>query len=162
RVVQTAQFAAAAAAVRRLVRRRQRGEDVRVLDRGQYGYLLSRTALLHPNGGEWTLSRALGEAARSLATLEERAGKDFGELVRERRRQRGLPVPVAEKVLPFRPAPRTWSDRAADASSLSDTPDTSDMSDTSEGLARPEAADLPHGQGSSLFRVQLAERRMAE
>src|SRR5262249_58953360 len=53
-------------------------------------------------------------------------------------------------------------DRAADASSLSDTPDTSDMSDTSEGLARPEAADLPHGQGSSLFRVQLAERRMAE
>jgi hypothetical protein len=31
------------------------------------------------------------------------AGKDFGELVRERRRQFGLPLPVAEKVLPFLP-----------------------------------------------------------
>jgi hypothetical protein len=31
-----------------------------------------------------------------------------GELVRERRRQRGLPLPIAEKVLPFRTvAPET-------------------------------------------------------
>jgi hypothetical protein len=29
-------------------------------------------------------------------------GIDFGDLVRERRRQRGLSLPVADKVLPFR------------------------------------------------------------
>ena len=60
----------------------------------EFGCLVSRVAKLHPNGGEWTLSRALGEAATSLEALEAKkgmAGKDFGELVRERRRQRGLP-----------------------------------------------------------------------
>jgi hypothetical protein len=31
------------------------------------------------------------------------AGTDFGELVRERRCQFGLPLSIAEKVLPFRP-----------------------------------------------------------
>src|SRR5262249_11426528 len=59
-------------------------------------------------GGQWTVSRALGEARAALEALEarkSRAGKDFGELVRERRRQRGLPLPIADKVLPFRPAP---------------------------------------------------------
>src|SRR5262249_41486823 len=71
-------------------------------DRGLYGYLVSRVALRHPHGGEWTVSRALGEARQALDALEARPGKDFGALVRERRRQRGLPVPIAEKVLPFR------------------------------------------------------------
>jgi len=33
-----------------------------------------------------------------------RAGRDFGKLVREQRRQRGPPLPVADKVLPFRTA----------------------------------------------------------
>ena len=41
------------------------------------------------------------EAIEAKKTL---AGKDFGELVRERRRQFGLPLPIAEKVLPFRPS----------------------------------------------------------
>ena len=51
--------------------------------------------------------------AGSLEAIEAKktlAGKDFGELVRERRRQFGLPLPIAEKVLPFRAAreqPRT-------------------------------------------------------
>jgi hypothetical protein len=106
-VVQRATFADGPAEVRRLIRRRQRGGDVQVLDTVQYGCLVSRVAQLHPNGGAWTLSRALGEALPSLEALEAhktRAGKDFGELVRERRRQRGLPLPLAEKVLPFRPA----------------------------------------------------------
>jgi hypothetical protein len=51
------------------------------------------------------LSRALGEASGSLQAIEAKktlAGKDFGELVRERRRQFGLPLAIAEKVLPFR------------------------------------------------------------
>lgn len=37
-----------------------------------------------------------------MEAQKTQAGKDFGELVRERRRHRGLPVPVADKVLPFR------------------------------------------------------------
>jgi hypothetical protein len=107
RVVQRASFADAPAAVRRLIRRRQRGTDVAVLDRGQFGYLVSRVALQHVDGGHWTLSRALGEALPALEVLEAKktqAGQDFGELVRERRRQRGFFVPIADKVLPFRPA----------------------------------------------------------
>src|SRR5262249_18707352 len=77
------------------------GADLRTvpLDRGLYGYLVSRVARRHPDGGAWTVSRALGEVRHARAV---RRGKDCGALVRERRRQRGLPVPIAEKVLPFR------------------------------------------------------------
>jgi hypothetical protein len=94
-----------------LIRRRQRGADLAVLDTGQFGYLVSRVAQLHPNAGQWTLSRALEEALPALEAVEAKkrakTGMDFGELVRERRRQRGLPLPVAEKVLPFRASPPT-------------------------------------------------------
>jgi hypothetical protein len=100
--VQGATFADAPAEARRLIRRRQRGADLAVLDRGLYGYLVSRVALRHPNGGEWTISRALGETQQALDALEMHTGKDFGELVRERRRQRGLPVPIVERMLPVR------------------------------------------------------------
>src|SRR5262249_775900 len=105
-LVQSATFANAPTEARRLIRR-QRGTDVAVLDRGQFGCLVSRVALRHPNGGEWIVSRALGEARAALDALEAQAGKDFGERVRERRRQRGRPLPVAEKVLPFCPASLT-------------------------------------------------------
>ncbi len=101
-MVQSATFADAPTEARRLIRRKQRGYDVKVLDHGQYGYLASRTAILHSNGGQWTLSRALGEALPQLEAVEREQGIDFGTLVRERRRQRGLPLPIAEKVLPFR------------------------------------------------------------
>ncbi len=103
RVVQSATFAEAPAEARRLIRRRQRGHDTKKLDQGQYGYMASRTAILHPDGGQWTLSRAIGEALPQLEAVEREQGIDFGELVRERRRQRGLPLPIADKVLPFRP-----------------------------------------------------------
>jgi len=102
RVVPSATRADAPAEVRRLIRRRQRGTDVAVLDREMYGYLVSRVALLHPNGGEWTLLRTLGEAAATLEAKKAQAGRDFGESVRERRRHRSLPLPVAENILPFR------------------------------------------------------------
>jgi hypothetical protein len=102
-VVQSATFADAPVEARRLIRRRQRGHDAKKLDQGQYGYLASRTAILHPDGGRWTLSRAIGEAPPQLEAVEREQGIDFGDLVRERRRQRGLPLPIAEKMLPFRP-----------------------------------------------------------
>ncbi len=95
------------AEARRLIRRRQRGAEVKTLDDVQFGCLISRTAKLHPEGGQWTLSRALGEVSGSLQAIETKktlAGKDFGELLRERRRQFGLPLSIDERVLPFRPA----------------------------------------------------------
>src|SRR5262249_30485315 len=66
KVVQGATFAEAPVDGRRLNRRRQRGCDVRVLDQVQYACLVSRVANLHPSGGNWTLSRALGEALSEL------------------------------------------------------------------------------------------------
>jgi hypothetical protein len=63
-------------------------------------------------------------------------------LVRERRRQRELPLPVAEKVLPFRLG------AAADASADD---------------ARPFNEDVPTSATDPLrFRVMLAEGRVAE
>ena len=106
KVVQSATFADAPFEARRLIRCKVRGGDVTVLDGVNLGCLVSRVADLHPNGGDWTLSRAVGEAFPAWEALERKkaaVGKDFGELVRERRRQRGLPLPVADKVLPFRP-----------------------------------------------------------
>jgi hypothetical protein len=64
--------------------------------------MASRTAILHVEGGQWTLSRAIGEALPQLEAVEREQGIAFGDLVRERRRQRELPLPIAEIVLPFR------------------------------------------------------------
>jgi hypothetical protein len=41
----------------------------------------------------------------ALARIAAQPDKDFGELVRQRRRKRGLPVAPAGKVLPFFPVP---------------------------------------------------------
>jgi hypothetical protein len=43
----------------------------------------------------------------ALAKIAAQPEKDFGELVRQRRRKRGLPVAPAGKVLPFPPVRRT-------------------------------------------------------
>jgi hypothetical protein len=104
-----------------------------------------------PRGGTWTLSRALGESAASLEAVEAKktlAGKDFGELVRERRRQFGLPLPVAEKVLPFLPT--------AGSASLTDTGEAR----VAEALAALQAAELrcePHRSIDRLEAAYLAE-----
>jgi hypothetical protein len=79
----------------------QRGHDVKVLEHGQYGYLASRAVILHPAGGQRTSSCALGEALPQLEAVERELGKDLGELMRERRRQRGVSVSFADRVLPF-------------------------------------------------------------
>ena len=40
--------------------------EVKTLDYVHFGCMISRTAKLHPEGGTWTLSRALGEVSGSL------------------------------------------------------------------------------------------------
>jgi hypothetical protein len=105
RVVQAAPFSPAPASARRLIRRRQQLHDVARLDTGVYGYLVSRVAHLHPDGGQFDITAAVGETQRALVKESTKPGKDFGGLVRERRRRFGLPNPPAEKVLPFRRTP---------------------------------------------------------
>ena len=118
-----------------------------VLDRGQYAYLVSRVALQHRDGDHWTLFRALGEALPALEALEAtmtQRGHDFGELVRERRRQRGLPVPIADKVLPFRSA------------------SCSEMGVVELPEAAPAELSSSNAEAAARLRLKLAEVRMME
>jgi hypothetical protein len=79
---------------------------VEQLDAGAYDYLVSRTALLHPKGETFDVSMGLRGFFDALTKIAAQPEKDFGELVRQRRRKRGLPVAPAGKVLPFLPVPR--------------------------------------------------------
>lgn len=63
---------------------------------------VSRTAELHSNGGQYDISKAVAEAYVELEAESRKPGKDFGELVRQRRKERGLSVPICDKVLPLR------------------------------------------------------------
>jgi hypothetical protein len=117
------------------------------LDAGAYGYLVSRTALLHPQGETFDASMGLRGLFEALTTIAAQPEKDFGELVRQRGRKRGLPVAPAEKTLPcFAPPP-------------------------SEDQLSPVAVDAAaavllqnDAPVESLYsaRVRLAERRLAE
>jgi len=49
---------------------------------------------------QWDVSRGIRELANHLTAEAEKPGKDFGELVRSRRKERGLPVKQRETVLP--------------------------------------------------------------
>jgi hypothetical protein len=62
---------------------------------------VSRTALLHPNGETFEVSMGLRDLFQALTKIAAQPDKGFGELVRQRRRKRGLPVAPAGKVLPF-------------------------------------------------------------
>jgi hypothetical protein len=100
-VIQAAPFEDAEASARHLMRREQHRNSVEHLDVGLYGYLVSRTAILHPESETCDISRAVGELAQSLQQIAADPKKPFGELVRARRRQKGLSVPAAPKILPF-------------------------------------------------------------
>jgi hypothetical protein len=100
-LVQTAPFTDAPTKARRLMRREQHIHAVEQLDAGAYGYLVSRTALLHPQGETFDISMGLRGFFEALTKIAAQPEKDFGELVRHRRRKRGLPVAQAGKVLPF-------------------------------------------------------------
>jgi hypothetical protein len=106
-LVQAAPFSDAPTKARRVMRREQHLHAVEQLDAGAYGYLVSRTALLHPQGETFDVSMGLRGLFQALTKIAAQPDKDFGELVRQRRRKRGLPVAPAGKVLPFLPAWRS-------------------------------------------------------
>jgi hypothetical protein len=129
------------------MRREQHVHAVAQLDVGAYGYLVSRTALLHPQGETFDVSMGLQGLVQSLTKIAAQPEKDFGELVRQRRRKRGLSVAPAGKILPFLqahpfddPAKRVALDAAA------------------ERLLWSEG----HGDEMHEARVRLAERRLHE
>jgi hypothetical protein len=116
RVIQAASFkpSPALAQARWLIRRREHTRCAEQLDGIVYGLLVRRVAELHTEGEHWDVSRALGDAARALVELARQPDKDFGQRVRARRQELGLPVAATGKVLPLRASqpplepPRLW------------------------------------------------------
>jgi hypothetical protein len=146
-VVQAAPFTDASTKARRLMRREQHLHAVEQLDRGAYGYLVSRTALLHPKGEMFDVSMGLRGFFDALTKVASQPDKDFGELVRQRRRKRGLAVVPIGKVLPFVPARQ--DDGAAEHAAL----DAAAERILQETVAADELRNA---------RVRLAERRLRE
>jgi len=102
-LVQAAPFTDAPTKARRLMRREQHVHAGEQLDAGAYGYLVSRTAVLHPQEETFDVSMGLRGFFEALTKIAAQPDKGSGELVRQRRRKRGLPVALAGKVLPFVP-----------------------------------------------------------
>gem|GEM_PF-6953303 len=105
-------------------------------------------ARLHPHGGQYDLSMAVGEILPALRKESAKAGKDFGTLVRERRRKWGLRLPVQDKVLPFRSA----------------SPATTASGDMPTAVSIPQEAtsstvDTPD-DAQAAWRLRLAEQRL--
>jgi hypothetical protein len=66
---------------------------------------VSRTALAFANPKYWNLEYAMGQWYQAFEGEGEKPDKAFHELVRQRRRALGLPVPPEGRVLPFRAQP---------------------------------------------------------
>ena len=105
RVVQAAPFEPVPAPARRIIRRKQRSHNVQQLARGSYGYLVSLICEQCPDGEHWDVSRGVRELAEHVTAEAGKPGKDFGELVRQRRKERGFPVEQRDEVLPHGPRP---------------------------------------------------------
>jgi len=146
-VVQAAPFTAAPTKARRLMRREQHVHAVEQLDAGAYGYLISRTALLHPNGEPFDVSKGLRGLVQALTKISAQPEKGFAKLVRQRRRKRGLPVVPAGKVLPF--LPERDEDNSAKRAAL-------------DVAAERMLQDDAPADELSAARLRLAEQRMAE
>jgi hypothetical protein len=142
-VVQAAPFTDTPTKERHLMRRKQHVHAVEQLDAGAYGYMVSRTALLHPQGETFDVSMGLRGLFHALVKIAAQPDKDFGELVRLRRRKRGLPVTPAAKILPLVPTQvkAVWSVDAAAEAMFTDDMRTDNL---------------------HVARLRLAEQRMAE
>src|SRR5262249_49928328 len=106
RVVQSAPFAPAPLATRRLIRRHQHRHDVRMVDRGPLGRYKRREALLHADPRGRDLSLAMRDAVAGLERELVARGEQFDGAVRRKRQDCGLPVPLPNRVLPLRPVGR--------------------------------------------------------
>jgi hypothetical protein len=146
-LVQMAPFSEAPTKARRLMRREQQVHAVEQLDAGAYGYLISRTALLHPQGETFDVSMGLRGLVQALTNMAAYPEKEFGALVRQRRRKRGLPVAPSGKVLPF--FPRYCGDDLSACATL-------------DALAERMLQDALHGDELQAARLRLAERRVRE
>jgi hypothetical protein len=142
RVIQAAPFTPAPGVARRLIRRTQHRRCAEQVDGIVYGLLVRRVAELHPDGEYWDISRALGDVARSLADLAAQPGKDFGQRVRARRQELGLPVAPLGTVLPLR--------------AVQPPPESPDE------LAALDAEPPEAEHERAVWNVRLAERRMCE
>ncbi len=103
RVVQQANFTPAPLAARRLVRRKQREQEVARLDKGILGYIAKREGLLHPDPAGRDVTLALRDLVKPLDRELAAKGEAFEQAVRRKRQEAGLPVPLPAKVLPLRP-----------------------------------------------------------
>jgi hypothetical protein len=144
RVMQAAQYTPAPALgqARRLIRRTEHTRCAEHLDGILYGLLVRRVAELHPEGEQWDVSRAVGDVVSALAELAAQPEKDFGQRVRSRRQELGLPVAAAGTVLPLR---------------VSLPPQ-----EPPEDLPALDAEPPEAGTERVVWRAQLAERRMRE
>jgi hypothetical protein len=101
-----------------------------------------QVAELHPEGEHWDISRAVGNAMPALTELAAQPDRDFGQRVRTRRQELGLPVAPARKVLPLRAS--------------------SPPLESPEALVALDAEPPDTEQERAAWRVLLTERRMRE
>jgi hypothetical protein len=101
RVVQAAKFTYASKEVRQLTREVQTTHAIDKRVQGVHGGLISFAALIDDDAEHWDLSHAVREVIPWLEAEAIEGERDFGKLVRERRRKLGLPVQIEARVLPF-------------------------------------------------------------
>jgi len=138
RVVQQAPFTPAPLAARRLVRRKQREQEVARLDQGILGYIAKREALLHPDPAGRDVTLALRDLVKPLDRELAAKGEAFEQLVRRKRQEAGLPVPLPAKVLPLRP-------RADEVTGVAERQVAAQLEQELDEVAVDEAVSLPLG-----------------
>ena len=75
-VIQSPSFTEVLAAVRRMIRCKQRAHDMEKLVAAQYGYLVSFTAAQFQEGEQWGVSLAIRELAKAFVKESEKPEED--------------------------------------------------------------------------------------
>ncbi len=138
RVVQQASFTPAPLNARRLVRRKQREQEIARLDKGILGYIAKREALLHPDPAGRDISLALRDLVKPLDRELAVKGEPFDRVVRRKRQAAGLLVPLPAKVLPLRP-------HADEAAGITEQQIVAQLEQPLTEIAVHEAVSLPLG-----------------
>src|SRR5579862_9081650 len=106
---------------------------------------------------------AVGEIVPALRRESANVGKDFGTLVRERRRRWGLPLPIQDKILPFRSVLPASEEIPPEAESM--PPATIEISAPVEAATPQDEAPAPSAPDAPVdvqaaWRMKLAEQRL--